>query len=139
MIYQLENPQDVANAIYQISLDATVGQLNVSDFQWFITTISEAIDKNLKVELRYDTDTGLDVHHVTIVSATLTYNSGDPSTSSLTINFKNNTTNSLEVKTFDFNAELVEENKNSKPGSFMKYYIKSDANVVIVGIIVSYI
>lgn len=138
MIYQLQNQQDAAKAIYQLNSDTTVGQLHVSDFQWFITTIIEAIDNKLVVDLRYDTSTGLNVHKGIIKSAELTYNSGSPNPSTLTITFNNKTANKTEILTYTFNAELVEENTNSVPGSFMKYYINDNNHQVIVGIIVYY-
>ena len=138
MIYQLHNNQEAANAIYQIQQDATVGQLKVSDFQWFIITIQEAIDKKLIVDLRYDVSIGLDVHKGIIKSAVLEYEAGKPNPSILTIEFDDKSINQTTSLSYTFNAELVEENTNSVPGNFMKYYINDDNHQVIVGIIVNY-
>lgn len=130
MIYQLHNSQETANAIYQIQQDATAGQLKVSDFQWFITTIQEAIDKKLIVNL--------DVRKGIIKSAVLEYESGKPNPSMLTIEFDDKTINQTTSLSYTFNAELVEENTNSVPGNFMKYYINDDNHQVIVKIVVNY-
>lgn len=140
MVYQLHNEQEAANAIYQIQIDATEGQLKVSDFQWFVVTIQEAISKKLKVTLRYDVDTpaGLEEHHGIIESAELCYNSGNPNPSTLSLDFNDMTTNTKTTLSYTFNAELVEENKNSAPGNFMKYYINDDNHNVIVGLIFNY-
>lgn len=138
MVYQLHNQQEAANAIVKIQTDATEGQLKISDFKWFIITMQEAINKKLKVDLRYDVPTGLDVHNGIIKSAELIYDSGKPDSTTLTIDFDDLTQNKMSSLTYTFNAELVEENTNSVPGSFMKYYINDDNHTVLVGIIVYY-
>ncbi len=135
MVYNLNNQQEAANIIVQIQTDATEGQLKVSDFQWFITEIKKAIDKKSNVDLRYDLE---EQKKGVIKSAKIEYDSTNTKSSKLTIEFNEKTTNQTLLLTYNFDAELVEENTNSMPGSFMKYYIKDNNNNVIVTVIIYY-
>ena len=123
-------------AYYKIGEDSI--RSNISDFQWFITTICEAVDKKLVVTLRYDSPKGLITYDGLITEAKLDYES-EKFVSTLNIKFLNGDTNSVQNLTYTFDTRFVEENKNSSPGNFMKYYINDSAtNRVIVGFIFSY-
>lgn len=138
MIYELLNQQDAARLIRQIALDQTEGQQNVADFKWFVVTIDEAITKNLRVDFRYDTNLGLKVITGRIISAVIDYNSGKPNPTSISITYRNESNNQKETLNSVFNAELVEENKLSIPGSHMKYYINDEDSKVIVCLLFYY-
>lgn len=136
MKYELGNNQEAANAIYKIGCDCL--RVDISDFQWFITTVCEAIDKKLVVTLRYDSPNGLITYDGLITEATLDYEP-EKFVSSLNIKFLNGVANSTQDFSYTFDARFVEENRNSVPGNFMKYYINdSNTNKVIVGFIFTY-
>lgn len=136
MKYELGNSQDAANAISKIGCDCF--RVNISDFQWFITTVCEAIDKKLVVTLRYDSPKGLITYDGLITEATLDYEP-EKFVSTLNIKFLNGVANTTQDFSYTFDARFVEENRNSVPGNFMKYYINdSNTNKVIVGFIFTY-
>jgi len=141
MVHSLKDQMQAAKLIQNIQIDATLNQLRVSDFQWFVITIREAIEKNLTVEFQYDTDTdtdtGLDIHKGKIKNAEINYVSNQPNPCTLSLEFENFSTNSTENYSYTFDATLVEENTNSVPNSFMKYYI-NNIDHSVVGFLISY-
>lgn len=138
MVHSLKDQIQAAKLIQNIQIDATLNQLRVSDFQWFVITLREAIEKKLTVELRYDTGTGLDIHKGKINNAEINYVSNQPNPCTLSLELENISTNSTESYSYTFDATLVEENTNSKPNSFMKYYINNIDHSVVVGFLISY-
>lgn len=136
MKYNIANSQETAQLIKQIQLDVTEGH-NVADFQWFITTIVEAIDGKIpKVDFRYNTSELSDTVKITKVE--VEYTKASPKNSAISITYTNLKTNIDETTNFAFDAELVEENANSVPGQFMKYYINDSDHQVIVSFIFYY-
>lgn len=126
MKYPVSNTPEYARLLQLIMADATEHQLNVADFHWFAVTLLEALEKSLQVELRFDADTNPDACEGQITDATLEYSSTEPNHSKLEFDFKDKKTGETRHYEYSFNAERVEENRNSKPGQFMKYYIHSD-------------
>lgn len=139
MTYNLQDQSQAARIIQLIQQDITEKYLKISDFSWFLITIHSAISDNLKVELRYDVPNGLKTITGNIKSAEINYASDIIESCILNIDFMDRTTSSIIKLQYIFDAALVEENTNSVPGQFMKYYINNANHSVIVGIVVHYI
>lgn len=136
MITLFTNQPGVAQLIYNVQLDATQNQLHVSDFQWFVITLSEAIEKSLVVDLRLQEE--VEYQKGKLQNITIDYTPKNPNPCILTFDYENTTKGKIEQYSFTFNAEQTEENKLSVPGDFMKYYLKDDEDNVILTLVFHY-
>lgn len=128
MIYNFSVPQQAAQALHQIQSDDIPNEAHVNDFHWFVATVIEAIDKNLRVTIRKNTlDGGVCDTDYLIKNAILDYDVANASATSLTLELEHFSNNSLSTEVFVFAAEYTEENTLSRPGEHMKYYL-SDKN-----------
>ena len=134
MTYDFNDNLETANLISLIQEDDN--QFDLTDFMRFTITFKDAIQKSQRVDLRFDTNKGLDVHTGKIQNAKINYNSANPNPCVLDFDLKILSSGIVENYSFSFNAEFIEENTFSKPGNFMKYYINDNNNhKVIVGFI----
>lgn len=131
MTYHLENELEAAHAI----ADIASAHLDVADFHWFIVTLAEAVSGKLFVNFTIPKGNDLQEYRGIIKAATLDVNCEGNSTINFSIRTNDNCTETLS---FTFATTKTEENRNSKPGNFMKYYLRNDDSDVLVSIVVKY-
>lgn len=130
MRYSFNNKEQIAQLLQ--SIDGPESKYDMSDLFWLINTFIEAIEGKLTVELRYNESVQLIRSLGIITDAAIEMNCEESSKCILEFSFVNAATNEVENYSYNFSGTLVEENRNSRFGNFMKYYIcKPDHEVII--------
>jgi len=132
MVYNFADEQQAARALHQIQSDDIPNEAHINDFFWFVTTIVEAIAKNLSVTIRRNTPSGGVCDTIYLIkNAILDYDVANVSCTRLTLDLVLLSDNSSTTETFVFAAEFTEENTMSRPGEHMKYYLYNSNRDII--------
>lgn len=115
------NPTDFNNFLHRQM------QLNIpmNDFLILLNLFVESINKNIIVELRFDTDSGLDTVTGVINDVRFTVFDNIDSVDIKLMFLPQNSTNLICFQCNNVGSSTVEYNNNSLPGQFTKIYINN--------------
>ena len=98
----------------------------LNDFTTLLNLFADSIEKSIPVDLRFDTDNGLDVIRGTIIDVRFTIVSNDIDNTDMKLIFLPKDSNSLMCFQCDsVGSSTVEYNNTSVPGKFTKIYINN--------------
>lgn len=128
--YSLADGRQVAKLISMTNISES------SDFLWFLNSAKDAVTKKAEVEVtKYPSGTELIEYKGKIEQMSVIFNPEQQDQSTIIYTINVNSINRKEQEperikfSYVFDAAEVEENRNSTPGQFLKYYINEKNGV----------